>query len=58
MSSEILIIDDKMSLNPNTNFEWLGDDLHSGNQFAWEFARKLGFKEKIGKDGGTSRIKI
>ena len=46
---QILIIDDKMSLNPNGNFEWLGDDLHSGNQFAWEFARKLGFKEKIGK---------
>ena len=46
---QILIIDDKMNLNPNTNFEWLGDDLHAGNQFAWEFARKLGFKEKISK---------
>lgn len=46
---QILIIDNKMSLNPNTNFEWLGEDLHSGNQFAWEFAKILGFKEKIGK---------
>ena len=46
---QILIIDDKMILNPNTNFEWLYDDLHLGNQFAWEFAKKLGFKEKIGK---------
>ena len=46
---EILIKDEKMSLNQNTNFEWLGDELHTGNQFAWEFAKALGFKDKIGR---------
>jgi len=44
---QIIIIEDKMNLNLNPNFQWLETELMNGNTSAWEFVNQLGFKNKI-----------